>query len=123
MILILFISLLKRTKTITLDFDWVYRKGAKVVYTSLDKGLNTLNAAVDKVVIQKTIPYVSTSVQQLPLHILLKGHYLMSKLSGTSTITIDKNQKELIAKFNSGSLPIAASALTVMIVLGLVLIL
>lgn len=49
--------MLKRTDTISLDTDWFYRKGGRLLYVIFDKSLNTINYVVDKFVISlvKTI--------------------------------------------------------------------
>lgn len=47
LVFFLFLPMLKRTETISLDTDWFYRMGGRVVYLALDKGLNTLNVWCD----------------------------------------------------------------------------
>ena len=38
-----FLPWLKRTPTISIDFDWFYRKGAKLFYSVMDRSLNGLD--------------------------------------------------------------------------------
>ena len=47
-----FLPWLKRTPTISIDFDWFYRKGAKLFYPVMDRSLNGLDSAADKNVIK-----------------------------------------------------------------------
>ena len=51
-----FLPWLKRTPTISIDFDWFYRKGAKLFYAAMDRSLNGLNKAADKYVIKTFLP-------------------------------------------------------------------
>lgn len=44
-----FLSLLKRTDTITLEVDWFYRKGGRLFYAACDRALNGLNAAAERI--------------------------------------------------------------------------
>ncbi|GAB6887734.1 Na(+)/H(+) antiporter subunit D [Desulfothermus okinawensis JCM 13304] len=57
LVFFLFLPMLKRTDTISLDTDWFYRKGGRLLYVIFDKSLNTINYVVDKFVISlvKTI--------------------------------------------------------------------
>lgn len=48
LVFFLFLPMLKRTATISLDSDWFYRKGGKVFYNLMDRGLNSINAAAHK---------------------------------------------------------------------------
>ncbi len=43
LVFFLFLPLLKRTDTISLDFDWFYRKGGALFYAVFDKSLNGVN--------------------------------------------------------------------------------
>ncbi len=43
LVFFLFLPLLKRTDTISLDTDWFYRKGGALFYRTMDKGLNSIN--------------------------------------------------------------------------------
>jgi len=51
LVFFLFLPMLKRTDTISLDTDWFYRKGAKLLYVFFDKTLNTINYVLDRIVI------------------------------------------------------------------------
>lgn len=43
LVFFLFLPMLKRTATISLDTDWLYRKGGKAFYGLMDRGLNGIN--------------------------------------------------------------------------------
>jgi len=49
LVFFLFLKLLKRTDTIAIDTDWFYRKGGRIFYYTMDKGLNGLNRVADRI--------------------------------------------------------------------------
>ncbi|UCD87683.1 MAG: Na(+)/H(+) antiporter subunit D [Desulfobacterales bacterium] len=49
LVFFLFLKLLKRTETISIDTDWFYRKGGRLFYYIMDKGLNGINRLSDRV--------------------------------------------------------------------------
>lgn len=55
LVFFLFLKLLKRTETISIDTDWFYRKGGRLFYYVMDRGLNGLNALSD-LIIARSIP-------------------------------------------------------------------
>lgn len=55
LVFFLFLKLLKRTETISIDTDWFYRKGGRLFYYVMDMGLNGLNALSDRA-IARAIP-------------------------------------------------------------------
>lgn len=81
LVFFLFLPLLKRTDTISLDTDWFYRKGFGLLYTFFDKTLNGINHYVDKYVmaiVRLIVNLFSDFVANLALFIfvniwLLKG--------------------------------------------------
>lgn len=48
LVFFLFLKLLKRTETISIDTDWFYRKGGRLFYWVMDKGLNGINVICDR---------------------------------------------------------------------------
>ncbi|MDX1764081.1 MAG: Na(+)/H(+) antiporter subunit D [bacterium] len=53
LVFFLFLPLLKRTDTIAIDTDWFYRKGGRLFYALMDRGLNGLNAIAEQVFVQR----------------------------------------------------------------------
>jgi len=49
LVFFLFLPLLKRTETISIDTDWFYRKGGRLFYHIMDRGLNSINAFSDRI--------------------------------------------------------------------------
>ncbi|MEK9657835.1 MAG: Na(+)/H(+) antiporter subunit D [bacterium] len=62
----LFLPLFKKTNTLSLDFDWVYRKGGRFLYGCLDKTLNGLNSFIDHLVVKKGVKTCADFSQQAP---------------------------------------------------------
>jgi multicomponent Na+:H+ antiporter subunit D len=52
LVFFLFLKLLKRTETISIDTDWFYRKGGRLFYNIVDWGLNGLNEISGRVFAQ-----------------------------------------------------------------------
>ena len=50
LVFFLFLKLLKRTETISIDTDWFYRKGGQLFYYIIDRGLNGVNALCDRAI-------------------------------------------------------------------------
>ncbi len=55
LVFFLFLKLLKRTETISIDTDWVYRKGGRLFYYVVERVLNGVNALSDRA-IARAIP-------------------------------------------------------------------
>ncbi len=49
LVFFLFLKLLKRTETISIDTDWFYRKGGRLFYYVMDKALNGINSVSERI--------------------------------------------------------------------------
>jgi len=49
LVFFLFLPLLKRTETISIDTDWLYRKGGRLFYHAMDRIFNGLNRVSDRI--------------------------------------------------------------------------
>ncbi len=77
LVFFLFLKLLKRTETISVDTDWFYRKGGRAFYYLMDRGLNGINNISDRVFVgglagflgrlSKRGPEILTFVTMVPL--------------------------------------------------------
>jgi len=70
LVFFLFLPLLKRTETISLDTDWFYRKGAGVMGRVLDTGLNGLNARAESAV-KGTAGFLARVSKDIPARTVL----------------------------------------------------
>ena len=114
-----FLPWLKRTPTISIDFDWFYRKGAKLFYTAMDRSLNGLNGAVDKYVIKTFLPALTRFALVAPAAITAMVLKPVWRAMDPDEAGLAKRRDELVAKFTTGTFPIAYSAACVLIILSL----
>jgi multicomponent Na+:H+ antiporter subunit D len=52
LVFFLFLKLLKRTETISLDTDWFYRLGGRLFYSMMDTALNGINSLSDRIFVR-----------------------------------------------------------------------
>ena len=118
------LPLLKRTSTISIDFDWFYRKGAKLFYNAMDKTFNSLNKAAERLVIKTLLPAIAQFVIVAPatLTVMLLRPVWRESLDADEK-SLKKREEELIARFSSGTFPVAYSAIFVLIFIGLLVLL
>jgi multicomponent Na+:H+ antiporter subunit D len=57
-------------RAINLDSDWFYRKGGRLFYQVMDKGLNAINRTAERVFIGKFIVGLAKFVRELPAKLL-----------------------------------------------------
>ncbi len=114
-----FLPLLKRTPTISIDFDWFYRKGAKWFFWTADKSLNGLNAAADKYVIKTLLPALTRFALVAPATLTAMALKPVWRAMDPDEAGLAKRRDELVAKFTTGTFPIAYSAACVLIILSL----
>jgi multicomponent Na+:H+ antiporter subunit D len=114
-----FLPLLKRTPTISIDFDWFYRKGAKWFFWTADKSLNGLNAAADKYVIKTLLPALTRFALIAPAALTALVLKPVWRAMDPDEADLAKRRDELVAKFTTGTFPIAYSAACVLIILSL----
>jgi len=114
-----FLPWLKRTPTISIDFDWFYRKGAKLFYTAMDRSLNGLNGAVDKYVTKTFLPALTRFALIAPATLTAMVLKPVWRAMDPDEAGLAKRRDELVAKFTTGTFPIAYSAACVLIILSL----
>lgn len=114
-----FLPLLKRTPTISIDFDWFYRKGAKWFFWMADKSLNSLNAAADKYVIKTFLPALTRFALVAPAAITAMVLKPVWRAMDPDEARLTKRRDDLMARFTTGTFPIAYSAACVLIILSL----
>jgi multicomponent Na+:H+ antiporter subunit D len=69
LVFFLFLPMLKRTDTVSLDFDWFYRKGARLAYRTADTVLNTANRLTRQWVVGNAVTRFSAWAHQAPVQI------------------------------------------------------
>jgi multicomponent Na+:H+ antiporter subunit D len=118
LVFFLFLALLKRTDTIALDTDWFYRKGGRLFYRAMDKGLNALNRTVEQVFVGEFLVGLAKLVRELPAKLLAKlcWPFWQSAFDAADKKTITEN---LLKRAQSGFYPISIMGLFAMIYFGL----
>ena len=116
-----FLPWLKRTPTISIDFDWFYRKGAKLFYAAMDRSLNGLNKAADKYVIKTFLPALTRFALVAPATLTAMALKPVWRAMDPDEAGLAKRRDELVAKFTTGTFPIAYSAACVLIILSLLI--
>jgi multicomponent Na+:H+ antiporter subunit D len=114
-----FLPWLKRTPTISIDFDWFYRKGAKLFYATMDRSLNGLNKAADKYVIKTFLPALTRFALVAPATLTAMALKPVWRAMDPDEAGLAKRRDELVTKFTTGTFPIAYSAACVLIILSL----
>ena len=118
----LFLPMLKRTRTISIDFDWFYRKGAKLLYRGIDKTFNSINRAAEHIVIKTFLPSLVKFIINAPasITIMLFRPIWEESLSADKT-NIKKREQKIISQFSSGTFPVAYSAIFILIFIAILI--
>jgi len=118
LVFFLFLPLLKRTETISLDTDWFYRKGGLLFYNIMDSGLNRLNDLSDKLFIGGFVKAVIRFAANGPSNVLVLFLYPYWIISRKNIQQIEWMKKELNEKLKVGALPIGIITIPVILFLG-----
>lgn len=111
LVFFIFLPLLKRTDTISLDFDWFYRKGGNLTYVLLDNALNSLNAFVNKTVAQGWTSRLSQFYMFGSARLCLAIVKPFWQLSGIDQRELLKSEKKFLEKFEHANFSIGSSAI------------
>ncbi|HID29442.1 MAG TPA: Na(+)/H(+) antiporter subunit D [Desulfobacterales bacterium] len=90
LVFFLFLKLLKRTETISIDTDWFYRKGGRLFYYIMDRGLNGVNALSDRFVV-RPIPAWLGQLSRTPVSSLVT---LYMRATGRDRRSIEDIRRE-----------------------------
>lgn len=111
LVFFLFLPLLKRTDTIAIDIDWFYRKGARLVYLGLDRGLNTLNTFVNRLVAEELIDDLALFFKNGPANIAMIVSEPFYKMYDVSSQLLGNQKQKVYRKFSLGNFTIASTAI------------
>jgi multicomponent Na+:H+ antiporter subunit D len=97
-------------RAINLDTDLIYRKGGRLFYQVMDKGLNAFNSAAEQVFVGKFLVHVTKHVKRLPATLLAKicWPFWKTAFDAPDKKTISEN---LLKRAQSGFYPIAIMGL------------
>lgn len=119
LVFFLFLPMLKRTPTISLDTDWFYRKGGQFFYSTCDYLLNGINAIAHKTLIAGFVRSVIRFAQEGPTILLAWILTPIWELSGTSKEQQAKLREDLRENAQNGIFPIGITACLSVVLLGI----
>lgn len=123
LVFFLFLPLLKRTATISIDTDWFYRKGGRLFYDVMDKGLNGLNRFSDRIFVGGLAGYLGRISKDAPERIAflaLVPAWFIGGIRGKK-LTLKKNTVHSVLR--TGTTPVGVSAAVATIFLVIVFLL
>jgi multicomponent Na+:H+ antiporter subunit D len=109
-------------RAINLDTDLVYRKGGRLFYQIMDKGLNVINRTAERVLVGSLLVWLTEFVKQLPARLLAKicWPFWKTAFDAADKKTISEN---LLKRAQSGFYPIGIMGLFVAIYFSLLFLL
>lgn len=110
LVFFLFLPLLKRTETISLDTDWLYRMGGRQLYRILDGGLNGLNRFCDRFFAREMTRTATAFFSRAPASILLTLLTFFPFVGDRVTKPGEDLRDYFEKAIDSGSLPLGVSA-------------
>ncbi len=113
LVFFLLLSLLKRTETIAVDTDWFYRKGGRIFYSVMDKGLNGLNNAADKFFVKGITGSIIRFSQNAPASIMLLFFIPYWSIIGLDPAKKAARKEKLYRSFSAGALSVGLISISV----------
>jgi len=117
LVFFLFLPLLKRTDTVSLDVDWFWRKGARVFTWLTDKVFNGINAGVASSM-GKVIPALGQLVESIPRKLPL---FFAVPYWKARRLPMEELKPRLEARISTGLLPVGLTAVFVLFLLAILL--
>jgi len=109
-------------RAINLDSDWFYRKGGRLFYRIMDKGLNAINKGVEQIFINEFLVELANQVKRLPAMVLSQicWPFWKTAFDAPDKKTIREN---LLKRAQSGFYPVSIIGLFAAIYFALLLLL
>jgi multicomponent Na+:H+ antiporter subunit D len=119
----LFLPLLKRTATVSIDTDWLYRRGGQLFYRIMDRGLNGLNEAAERVFAVNLPRRLGRIAKEFPWRFSLIFFLPVWILEGIRGEQLARRTESLKRSLASGASPvgIGAAAVTAFLLLFFIL--
>ncbi len=121
LVFFLFLPLLKRTATISLDTDWFYRKGAVLFYNGVGRSLNGVNTWTRRVVVDGVVGRLIHFAQVGPILVGAQAMTFYWRSLGQNSAEIDRKRASLINRAQKGSFPIGITAILAVILMGILI--
>jgi multicomponent Na+:H+ antiporter subunit D len=116
LVFFLFLKLLKRTDTIALEVDWLYRKGGTLLYRGADSFFNGLNAAT-ALFVKGTVSQLDKLSKELPERLAV---WFAGPLMTWNDEPREKGEKELRSAVATGTVAVGATLVAIILALALV---
>ena len=110
LVFFLFLKLLKRTETISIDTDWFYRMGGRLFYYLMDKGLNGINSLSDRVFVGGLAGALGRVSRRGPEILTLGAMIPLWSARGTAGKELQDKIERARAALRTGTSPIGISA-------------
>jgi len=110
LVFFLFLPMLKRTETISIDTDWFYRKGASILYPILDRGLNGINSAFDRLFAGGIASALSDISKDAAARVMLIPMVTLWVATGKRGKRLEIKKAKLYDGVMKGTLPIGTGA-------------
>ncbi len=110
LVFFLFLPLLKRTETISIDTDWFYRKGGRLFFNVMDKGLNGLNRGCERIFVNGlagTLSRLSRDVIARCALLVLVSYWVLTGVSGER---LEIRKRKIYSDVLNGTLPVGIGA-------------
>ncbi len=119
LVFFLFLPLLKRTETISIDTDWFYRRGGAWFYRVMDRSLNGLNDLADRVFAVRLPEGLGRVSRDLPYRLVLGVFRPVWVLRSVGPDRLEVEKEALKRSLEKGASPvgIAAAAATAFLLL------
>lgn len=97
-------------RAMNLDADWFYRKGGRLFYYIMDKGLNGLNRISDRIFVNGLAGYLRRLSQDSPERITLIALVPAWFLAGIRGEKLSHKKADIHSALRTGTLPVGISA-------------
>ena len=110
LVFFLFLSLLKRTETISIDTDWLYRKGGRLFYHAMDRVFNGLNSISNRIIAVALAGYLGRVSKEGPVRAAFLFMAPVWVLAGTKGEKLAQQRVNIQKAIETGTSPIGISA-------------
>lgn len=110
LVFFLFLPLLKRTETISIDTDWFYRKGGRLFFHVMDRTLNKINRVCERVFVGGVTGYLARISKDVVPRFILLGMVTFWVLTGSRGEVLEMKKMNVYNDFLKGTLPVGIGA-------------
>jgi multicomponent Na+:H+ antiporter subunit D len=110
LVFFLFLPLLKRTETISIDTDWFYRMGGRFFYRTVDVGLNAVNRSFESLFVKGLAGALAKGFSDAPARISSGAVAGFLRLAGVKGEPLEKERERLYNNILQGTLPVGVGA-------------